>query len=106
MREYQLTIRQCVDNPRCRIGRRTIYSLIREQNLRTQGGSGLAHYVALACFAEIQSKRKRVGDMFYSISPGEWIGHIDDLVFMLRLHNRIQLKFILADLQKRQLYFI
>ena len=45
MSEYQLQIKQVVDYPRCRIYRQFVQSLIKDQNIRAGGGSGLFHFV-------------------------------------------------------------
>lgn len=44
MSEYKLEVKQIVDYPRCRIYREFIQSLIADQNIRTNGSSGLFHY--------------------------------------------------------------
>ena len=73
MSQYQLQIKQIVDYPRCRIYRQFIQSLINDQNIRTNGGSGLFYYTVLCNYANFRTSSRRIDGISYTIYPGEWI---------------------------------
>ena len=65
MTEYKLEIKQIVDYPKCRVYRQFIQSLITDRNIRTNGCSGLFHYVVLCCYANFRTSYQR-----YDGTPG------------------------------------
>ena len=45
--DYQLEIKQIVDYPRCRIYREFLRTLMKDSNIRTNGGSYLFYFIFL-----------------------------------------------------------
>lgn len=103
MTEYELVIQQLVEYPRCRLYRPFVYSLIKDLNIRTDGGLGLFHYVVLSCYASDKMSYRREGEFNYTIHPGEGLCTIDETVSILRVCNRKEALAILEDLQRRHL---
>ena len=103
MSEYQLQIKQIVDYPRCRIYRQFIQSLIKDRNLRTNGGSGLFYYTVLYSYANFRTSYRRIDGISYTIYPGEWICSAKELSTWFRTHFQCQAVEILEELQKNNL---
>ena len=103
MSEYQLQIKQIVDYPRCRIYRQFIQSLINDQSIRTNGGSGLFYYTVLCSYANFRTSYRRIDGISYTIYPGEWICSTKELSAWFRTHFQCQAIEILDELQKNNL---
>ena len=73
MTEYKLEIKQIVDYPKCRIYRQFIQSLIADRGIRTNGCSGLFHYVVLCCYANFRTSYQRYNGISYIVHPDQWI---------------------------------
>ena len=71
MTEYKLEIKQIVDYPKCRVYRQFIQSLITDRNIRTNGCSGLFHYVVLCCYANFRTSYQRYDGISYIVHPGQ-----------------------------------
>lgn len=103
MSSYKLQIKQIVDFPRCRIYRQLIQYLIKDLNIRTGGSSCLFYYTVLCCYANFRMSYKRIDGISYTIHPGEWVCHINELKQFLRLKTNKQTVDVLDILQKRHL---
>ena len=71
--EYQLELKQIVDFPRCRIYRNFIQTLLNDRSIRTTGGSFLFWYLILCSYANYSNSNRRMEQLTYTLSPGEWI---------------------------------
>lgn len=103
MSEYQLQIKQVVDYPRCRIYRQFIQSLINDQSIRTNGGSGLFYFTVLCSYANFRTSYRRIDGISYTIYPGEWICTTKELSSWFRTHFQCQAVEILEQLQNQHL---
>ena len=103
MSEYQLQIKQIVDYPRCRIYRQFIQSLINDQSIRTNGGSGLFYFTVLCSYANFRTSYRRIDGISYTIYPGEWICTTKELSSWFRTHFQCQAVEILEQLQNQHL---
>ncbi len=101
MSEYKLEIKQSVDYPRCRVYREFIQTLIADQNIRTNGYSGLFHYTVLCCYANFRTSYRRLDGISYTVFPGDWICRITELMECLRLRSRRQVIQVLEQLQEQ-----
>ena len=88
MGEYKLDVKQVVDHPWCRIYRELLQRLTQDQNIRTSGGSGLFHYVALCSYVNFRTSYRRLDGISYTVFPGAWICRITELEKHLRLGRR------------------
>lgn len=52
---YQLELKQIVDFPRCQIYREFIQTLMKDRNIRTNGGSCLFYFLILCSYANYSS---------------------------------------------------
>ena len=77
--EYQLELKQIVDFPRCRIYRNFIQTLLNDRSIRTTGGSFLFWYLILCSYANYSNSNRRMEQLTYTLSPGEWICSISEL---------------------------
>ena len=103
MPEYQLELKQVVDYPRCRIYREFVQTLIADQSIRTNGGSGLFYYTVLCSYANFRTSYRRLDGITYTIYPGEWVCRVSELADRFRVHFQHKALSILKDLQVRQL---
>ena len=99
--DYQLSIKQIVNYPRCRIYRDFIRSLMNDKNIRTSGGSYLFYYMVLYSFANFRSSYQRYDGISYLVGPGEWICHIKELSSWFRTRFQYQALDILDELEAR-----
>ncbi len=100
MEEYQLQIKQIVNYPRCRIYRQFIRNLAEDQNIRTNGGSGLFYYLVLCSLANFRTSYQRIDGICYTVYPGEWICSTKELAAMFRVRFQRQALTILEELQR------
>ena len=103
MSNYELQIKQVVDYPLCRIYRQFIQSLIKDRNIRVNGGSGLFYYTVLCSFANFRVSYRHIDGIRYSVKAGEWIVTVKELSGLLRTRLQHQVYAILDELQKRNL---
>ena len=103
MQEYKLEIKQIVDYPRCRIYRGFVQNLIADRSIRTNGCSGLFHYVVLCSYANFRTSYRRVDGISYAVYPGSWICRLQELMGALRLRSKRQVVSVLDQLQMRGL---
>lgn len=103
MSEYNLEIKQIVDYPRCRIYRQFIQTLIKDQSLRTNIGSGLFYFTVLFSFANFRTSYRCIDGISYTIYPGEWLCTIMELSEWFRTRFQHQAIGILEELQKQHL---
>lgn len=101
MSEYKLEVKQIVNYPRCRIYREFIQSLITDQNICTNGSSGLFHYTVLYSYANFRTSYRRLDGISYTVFPGDWICRLTELMESLRLRSRRQVIQVLERLQER-----
>ena len=101
MSEYKLEIKQIVDYPRCRIYRQFIQCLIKDQNIRSGGSSGLFYYTVLCCLANFRTSYKQIDGISYTVYPGGWICRTNELKENLRCKTVKQVIEILQSLQNR-----
>ena len=100
MTEYKLEIKQIVDYPKCRVYRQFIQSLITDRNIRTNGCSGLFHYVVLCCYANFRTSYQRYDGISYIVHPGQWICPLRELRMWFRARTNRQLLRQLDSLQR------
>lgn len=103
MSEYKLEIKQVVDYPRCRIYRQFIQTLMKDENIRIGGTSGLYYYTALCCYANFRTSYKRIDGISYTVFPGEWLCKASELCEWFRCRTGRQAISILNMLQERHL---
>ena len=103
IREYRLEIKQIVDYPRCRMYRGFVQNLIAHRSIRTNGNSGLFHYVALCTYANFRTSYRRLDGISYTVFPGAWICRVTELMGYLRLRSKRQVFSVLNGLQERGL---
>ena len=72
MSNYALQIKQVVEYPLCRMYRQFIQSLIKDRNIRLNGGSGLFYYTVLCSFANFRTSYRHIDGVRYTACPGEW----------------------------------
>ena len=101
MTEYQLEIKQIVEFPRCRIYKKFVEMLMCDPDIKTSGGCGLYHYAVLSCFANFETKNRKISGVNYTAFPGELLCTMDELLVLLRVKNKWQALAILSDLQRR-----
>lgn len=77
--DYQLEIKQLVDYPRCRIYREFIRTLVKDESIRTSGGSYLFYYILLCSFANYRISNHRIDGITYTVGAGEWICSLAEL---------------------------
>jgi len=99
--EFQLEIKQIVENPRCRMYKKFVEMLMCEPDIKTNGGCGLYHYTVLSCFANFQTTNRRISGINYTVFPGELLCTMDELILLLRVKGKFQVLTILSDLQRR-----
>ena len=100
MTDYKLEIKQIVDYPKCRIYRQFIQSLIADRGIRTNGCSGLFHYVVLCCYANFRTSYRRYDGISYIVHPGQWICSLRELRTWFRARTNHQLLRQLDSLQR------
>ena len=98
--EYQLELKQIVDFPRCRIYRNFIQTLLNDRSIRTTGGSFLFWYLILCSYANYSNSNRRMEQLTYTLSPGEWICSISELQDWFRCRFQHQAISILKHLQE------
>ena len=103
MSNYELQIKQVVEYPLCRIYRQFVQSLIKDRNIRTNGGSGLFYYTVLCNFTNFRTSYRSIDGVRHTIYPGEWIIQVKDLSAMFRTRFSSQVFSILDELQSRHL---
>lgn len=103
MSSYELQIKQVVEYPLCRMYRQFIQSLIRDRNIRTNGGSGLFYYTVLCNFANYRTSHRHIDGIRYAVCPGEWIVSIKELADLFRIRFHRQVISVLDELQSRHL---
>ena len=101
--EYKLEIKQIVDYPRCRMYRGFVQKLIADRSIRTNGCSGLFHYVALCTYANFRTSYRRLDGISYTVFPGAWVCRLTELMEYLRLRSKRQVLSTLNSLQERGL---
>jgi hypothetical protein len=98
--DYQLEIKQIVDYPRCRIYRE-FQNLMKDKDIRVNGGSYLFYYIVLCSYANFRSSYRRLEGITYLIGPGEWICRVSELSGWFRTRFQHQAVSILDYLQKQ-----
>ena len=78
-------------------------SLIKDRNIRVNGGSGLFYYTVLCSFANFRVSYRHIDGIRYSVKAGEWIVTVKELSGLLRTRFQHQVYAILDELQKRNL---
>ena len=76
---------QFVDYPRCRIYRQFVQSIINDRSIRTNGGSGLFYYTVLCTYTNFRTSYHRIGNIRYTVSPGQWICSLTELRKLFRV---------------------
>ncbi len=99
--EYQLELKQIVDFPRCRIYRNFIQTLLSDRSIRTTGGSFLFWYLILCSYANYSTSYRRMEQLTYTVSPGEWICTSAELQEWFRCRFQYQAISILKHLQEQ-----
>ena len=103
MSNYELQIKQIVDYPLCRIYRQFVQSLIKDRNIRLNGGSGLFYYTVLCSYANFRVSYRHIDGIRHVVNPGEWIVTVKELSGLLRTRFQHQVYSILDELQNHHL---
>ena len=103
MSNYELQIKQVVEYPLCRIYRQFIQSLIKDRNIRLNGGSGLFYYTVLCSYANFRVSYRHIDGICHVVNPGEWIVTVKELSVLLRTRFQHQVYAILDELQSHHL---
>lgn len=93
---------QFVDYPRCRIYRQFVQSIINDRSIRTNGGSGLFYYTVLCTYTNFRTSYHRIGNVRYTVSPGQWICSLTELRKMFRVSRPPKAVAILDMLQSKK----
>ena len=74
MSEYQLEIKQNVDDPRCRIYRQFVQTLLWKTGVFALAAApAFFYYTVLCSYANFRTSYKRIDGISYIIYPGEWL---------------------------------
>ena len=103
MSEYELQIKQVVDYPLCRMYRQFVQSLIKDRNIRLNGGSGLFYYTVLCSYANFRVSYRHIDGIRHVVNPGEWIVTVKELSGLLRTRFQHHVYSILDELQEHHL---
>ena len=93
---------QFVDYPRCRIYRQFVQSMINDRRIRTSGGSGLFYYTVLCTYTNFRTSYQRIGNIRYTVSPGQWICTLTELRKLFRVSRPPKAIAILDMLQSKK----
>lgn len=93
---------QFVDYPRCRIYRQFVQSIIQDRSIRTNGGSGLFYYTVLCTYTNFRTSYQRIGNIRYTVSPGQWICSLTELRKLFRVSRPPKAIAILDMLQSKK----
>lgn len=93
---------QFVDYPRCRIYRQLVQSMINDRSIRTNGGSGLFYYTVLCTCTNFRTSYHRIGNIRYTVSPGQWICSLTELRKLFRVSRPPKAIAILDMLQSKK----
>ena len=93
---------QFVDYPRCRIYRQFVQSIIQDRSIRTNGGSGLFYYTVLCTYTNFRTSYQRIGNIRYTVSPGQWICSLTELRKLFRVSRPPTAVAILDMLQSKK----
>ena len=93
---------QFVDYPRCRIYRQFVQSIIHDWSIRTNGGSGLFYYTVLCTYTNFRTSYHRIGNIRYTVSPGQWICSLTELRKLFRVSRPPKAVAILDMLQSKK----
>lgn len=100
---YQLELKQIVDFPRCQIYREFIQTLMKDRNIRTNGGSCLFYFLILCSYANYSSSYRNIEHLTYKVVPGEWICSLKELQIHFRQKFQHQVISILDTLVEQNL---
>ena len=103
MSNYELQIKQVVDYPLCRMYRQFVQSLIKDRNIRLNGGSGLFYYTVLCSYANFRVSYRHIDGIRHVVKPGEWIVTVKELSSLLRTRFQHQVYTVLDELQDHNL---
>lgn len=103
MSNYELQIKQVVDYPLCRMYRQFVQSLIKDRNIRLNGGSGLFYYTVLCSYANFRVSYRHIDGIRHVVKPGEWIVSVKELSGLLRTRFQHQVYSVLDELQAHHL---
>ena len=103
MSNYELQIKQVVDYPLCRMYRQFVQSLIKDRNIRLNGGSGLFYYTVLCSYANFRVSYRHIDGIRHVVKPGEWIVTVKELSGLLRTRFQHQVYSVLDELQAHHL---
>lgn len=93
---------QFLDYPRCRIYRQFVQSIINDRSIRTNGGSGLFYYTVLCTYTNFRTSYQRIGNIRYTVSPGQWICSLTELRKLFRVSRPPKAIAILDMLQSKK----
>lgn len=93
---------QFVDYPRCRIYRQFVQSIINDRSIRTNGGSGLFYYTVLCTYTNFRTSYQRIGNIRYTVTPGQWICSLTELRKLFRFSRPSKAIAILDMLQSKK----
>lgn len=93
---------QFVDYPRCRIYRQFVQSIINDRSIRINGGSGLFYYTVLCTYTNFRTSYHRIGNIRYTVSPGQWICSLTELRKLFRVSRPPKAIAILDMLQNKK----
>ena len=103
MSKYLLKINQIVNNPRRRMHRQLIRTIMEDRSIRKDNGSGLSYLLTLCSYASSQKQDLVIDGEKHKIGCGEWICSTSEIMSWLNLENRSQLDNILTRLRADEL---
>lgn len=99
----QLSAKQLVRFPYCRIYRRFLNSIVENPAIRKQGQALLFRYAALFSLANFRPALRTVDGVRYAMQAGEWVATYRELCERLHLHTHKQARTLLHQLEAMNL---
>ena len=99
----QLSAKQLVRFPYCRIYRRFLNSIVENPAIRKQGQALLFRYAALFSLANFRPALRTVDGVRYAMQAGEWVATYHELCERLHLRTHKQARTLLHQLEAMSL---
>lgn len=99
----QLSAKQLVCYPYCRIYRHFLNSLVENSQIRKQGQALLYRYAVLFSLANFRPSLRTLDGVRYSVRAGEWVTTYPALCELLHLRTHKQLRAVLHQLESLHL---
>ena len=99
----QLSAKQLVRFPYCRIYRRFLNGIVENPRVRKQGHALLFRYAVLFSLANFRPALRTVDGVRYAMQAGKWIATYRELCEQLHLRTHKQVRAILQQLEELHL---